>query len=92
MLNIKNESNPFPLIKVETNQHTKKSNSYLNILDGPFFLTKKYSDTTMTATIMREILKNVFIAWKPRMSKHAGFKNVAKAKATNKKFESFIFI
>ncbi len=38
------------------------------------------------ATKTRETLKNVFIALNPKMSKHAGFKNVEKANIMNINF------
>ena len=84
ILNIKNSIMPSPEKMVERNQHAKTINSPFNSFEGTFFSINRYCMNITIATKTRETLKNVFIAPKPRMSKHAGFKNVAKANRMNR--------
>ena len=83
-LNMKKRESPSPEKMVERNQHAKTINSPFNSFEGTFFSINRYCMNITIATKTRETLKNVFIAPKPRMSKHAGFKNVAKANKMNR--------
>lgn len=84
ILNIKNCERLSLDKSEEKNQHTKTQNSPFNNLEKGLFSRIKYRIKIIIATKTRETLKNVFIALNPKMSKQAGFKNVAKANRINK--------
>lgn len=73
MENTTNWFNPSPAISVDISQHAKKRHSYFNNLENVLFSTNKYRIKIIIATMIRETLKNVFIALNPKMSKTCRF-------------------